>query len=73
MSPPADPHSPARKGASPGSLLAAGLLWAGFLYFWIAPLVHPRGFYFWGHHKLRDVFPDPVALAAIGVTAGPAR
>src|SRR3954451_16344738 len=46
--------------------IVMSLLWLAFLYFWILPLLAPRGEFFWGHYQLRDlILGIPVGLATL--------
>ncbi|HKY41655.1 MAG TPA: hypothetical protein VJM50_01065 [Pyrinomonadaceae bacterium] len=48
------------------SSIAGVLLAAAFVYVWIVPLFRPRGFFLWGHYRLKDIYLGiPIALAAI--------
>lgn len=53
------------------------LLAIGFAYFWIFPLIHPRGNFLWGHYRLKDIYLGiPLAVAtmcAMLIIAVPAR
>ena len=53
------------------------MLAAAFLYFWVLPLVRPRGDFLWGHYRLKDIYAGiPLALAVLCtgiVLAVPAR
>ena len=52
----------------PAWILLAGL-WAASIYVWILPIVRPRGYYLWGHHRLSDVFLGiPLGLATLCAT-----
>ena len=57
--------------------LTGVLLATGFTYFWIIPLVRPRGDFLWGHYRLKDIYlgiPLAVAtLCAIVIIAMPAQ
>src|ERR1700737_4963768 len=58
------PPSATRNGA------ALGFLWLASLYFWILPLVRPRGGYLWGHYRLSDLLLGvPVGLATVCANA----
>lgn len=57
--------------------LTGVLLATGFTYFWILPLLRPRGDFLWGYYRLKDIYlgiPLGVAaLCAIVIVAMPAR
>lgn len=64
-SPSGGPVQPA-SGSRAGIRLCAAALWLGAAYFWLLPLVRPRGAYLCGHYQLRDVYLGlPVGLAAL--------
>ena len=48
------------------SAIAGVLLAAAFVYVWIVPLISRRGFFLWGHYRLKDIYLGiPIALATI--------
>ena len=56
---------------------ALALLWAAALYFGVIPWFRPRGFYLWGHYRIRDIctgtFLGLTALYATAVILMPTR
>jgi hypothetical protein len=51
------------------SWAALALLWLGFFYIWVAPLIEPRGEFGWGHYRKRDIYLGvPIAAVTFGVT-----
>ena len=50
------------------SSIAGVLLAAAFVYVWILPLFIPRGYFLWGHYRLKDIYIGiPIALVTICV------
>ncbi len=58
------------------SVVALTLLWLVAAYFWLAPILKPRGVYGWGHYRLVDIYLGipllVIALCATIFIAGPA-
>src|SRR5215211_541786 len=62
----ANSHRRTLKSPSWTSSVAGILLATGSMYFWILPLIHPRGDFLWGHYRLKDIYLGiPLALAAL--------
>ena len=73
----ANSHSRNLQSRSLLSAVAGILLTTGFTYFWILPLIRPRGDFLWGHYRLKDIYlgiPLGVAtLCAMMIIAAPSR
>lgn len=61
-------HSRRQKPGQWLSSIAGVLLAVALVYVWILPLFSPRGFFLWGHYRLKDIYLGiPVALITVCV------
>lgn len=64
----ADSQSRRQKPRPWRSSIAGVLLAAALVYVWVLPLFSPRGYFLWGHYRLKDIYIGiPVALVTVCV------